>query len=195
MVGFAVVFVVQHADGEVHFFADFFRRGGDGVEARRQRAQQRQQLFAADSCRVAGDDGVYRRGGGEGGGAGRGDGAIQHGVLRERGVALDEAGGVLRDFALMDEDVAQWLARDGRRAVQFEGGEDAINTRRVVFAPDAERVARLVVEAGAGEVQLDVAHVFRGMAPGDFCRASSGALKGWSRSYTAAAAGAAAVGA
>ena len=57
-VGFAVVFVVQHADGEMHFFAHFFRRRRYRVEARRQRAQERQQLFCRDGRRIAGDDGV-----------------------------------------------------------------------------------------------------------------------------------------
>ena len=57
-VGFAVVFVVQHADGEMHFFAHFFRRRRYRVEARRQRAQERQQLFRRDGRRIADDDGV-----------------------------------------------------------------------------------------------------------------------------------------
>ena len=57
-VALAVVFVVQHADGEMHFFAHFFRRRRYRVEARRQRAQERQQLFCRDGRGVAGDDGV-----------------------------------------------------------------------------------------------------------------------------------------
>ena len=162
------MFVAQHADGEMHFFAHFFRRRRDRVEARRQRAQQRQQLFCADGRRIAGNDGVNWRARGVLRGAARGNGVVQFGVFCQRGVALHELRRVLRDFALVNEGVAQGFVADGCRTVQFKRGEDGIDARRVVFAPNAECVARLIVEARTGEVKLDVAHVFVRVASGDF---------------------------
>ena len=93
------MFVAQHAHGEVHFLAHFFGRGGDGVEARGERAQQAGELFGGERGGVLRHDAGNRVGGGVGGRVG--GGFLQLGIAGDFGVALHELRGVQADFPVV----------------------------------------------------------------------------------------------
>ena len=174
------MFVAQHAHGEVHFLAHFFGRGGDGVEARGERAQQAGELLGGERGGVLRHDTGNRVGGGVGGSVG--GGLLQLGIAGDFGVALHELRGVQADFPIVQQGFAHGFAPPARIhrlvALERDGGEDFVHDGGVVFKPYAQRVARAVLQAGAGEVDFDVAHVFFRIAAGDFLAGEQGGGEG-----------------
>ena len=57
---------------------------------------------------------------------------------------------------------------DGFAALQAGQLQDFGHQSFAVYRPHAQRVARLVTDTGAGQIDFDVLHVFLGMACSDF---------------------------
>ena len=157
----------------MHFAFVLRLRRGDGVQARRQRAQQADQLFGAQIrrrlthhvddrrvVRIALQRGFIRQQ------------ADQRFVARQRGVFIDDRRGVLRQFEMAAQRLRQ---RQGLpfhldRLVAFQPQQlhQFVHQRRIVVEPYAERIARLIAQAGVAQIDLDMAHVFIRRAAGNF---------------------------
>ena len=155
----------------MHFVARFVLRGGDGIQARRERAQQGNKLLGGELGGV-----VLCQRNGRIFGHQRGGVCLctlcQLGVARQFGIAFDEVRRVLADFVIVREGCAQGLVLavyiNGLVACERNGGQQARDQFAVVVEPHAQRIARRVLQTRAGKVDFDVAHVFVGIAAGDF---------------------------
>ena len=170
----AVCLVVDHGHGQVHFLAHRLRAGGNRIQPRRQRSQRGQQGLGPPARRVAAQQ-VDRLVVGQHGGE-------LHRLFRlqQPGQCIVATGGRQRgdEAAMQPGDLAlaiqplpqrQRAALVGHllRAVQLQNLQPLPDQHRRVARPYAQRIAGLVMQAGAFQRQLDMAHVARAVAPRD----------------------------
>ena len=173
----AVEFVVDDRHGQVRLVADRFLARRDRIEARRERTQRLHEVLRRPLARAMTLQHVD-------------DLQVLRAVLRRRVLvpgrsasaspASPRAPRVLgeerprqaRDLAPGREPLAQRAptcrrVRRSRRRRGRSAASTASTTSRRIFVPDAERVARLYVQARALERDLDVPHVLGRAAAGD----------------------------
>ncbi|MNP26009.1 hypothetical protein D3C76_1188400 [compost metagenome] len=160
--------MAYHAHGQVHLLFHLALGGGDGVEARGERAQQRDELFGAESGGEALEH-IHH--------LGRGDQGIdlglvprqilQGGVARDVGQAGDEAAVQPGQLEMLGQRGAQRALGGGFIAIEAGQGQHLAHQRGIVVEPDPEGIPRLVADAGLRQVDLDVTDVLGRVAAGD----------------------------
>ena len=152
----------------MHLFLHLALAGGDGVEAGSERAQQAQQLFGCERGWEAFEHIHHLGAGHQGVDLGLVTGQIFEGcVVRDLCQAGDKAAVQAGQLQLAAEHLAQAAASGGLVAGEMSQRQDLTDQVGIVVKPDAQRIPRLIVDAGLFEADLDVADILGRVATGD----------------------------
>ncbi|MNC34553.1 hypothetical protein D3C75_829900 [compost metagenome] len=160
--------IAHHADCQVHLFLHLALGGGDGVEARGQRAQQFDKLIRAQGGGEALEH-IHHLGAGHQGV----DLGLVAGQILERRIAryvsesCDKAAVQAGQLEVAGQGRAQGALCGGFIAGEAGQGQYFAHQIGVIVEPDAEGITRLISDAGLFQVDLDVADVLGGVAAGD----------------------------
>ena len=161
---------VHDAHGQVHGIAHLVLGRGNGVQARRLRTEQAEELLRRQRVRVFGKE-PHWRGGGQQGVQRL---AVFHQFLQrtqlaQRRILFHQRGRVLCDVGVVGEGIAQrGFAAIGQfhrfRAVQFVTVQNFAHQRRSIDRPDTQCVTGLILDARAFQVDFDVLHILFGIS-------------------------------